>query len=157
MAISGTYAAGDAISFKDCLVEVDITDAGSWADIDSWATEVTVSGEDVPTTQTYPFEGSAIVFAGSKSPVTVSVTIVYTEGSTDPFFNIRTRFEAVDGAPFEVRFAPGGSVTGGLRFTTAGGKLTAAPPPVGAGDASSATVSTFVVQADSLSMDTIGG
>lgn len=157
MAISGTYTAGDAISFKDCLVEVDILDDGTWADIDSWATEVAVSGEDVPTTETYPFEGSAIVFAGSKSPVEVSVTCVYTEGSTDPFENIRDRFEAADGPAFEVRFAPGGSSTGGFRFSTAGGKLTACPPPVGAGDASSATVFTFVVRADSLSRDEIGG
>jgi hypothetical protein len=157
MPISSTYAAGDAISFADCLVEVDITDVGTWADIDSWATEVTVSGEDVPTTETYPFEGSAIVFVGTKSPVEVSVTAVYTEGSTDPFQNIRDRFEAGNGPAFEVRFSPGGSVTGGFRFTTAGGKLIACPPPVGTGDAASATTFTFVVRADSLARDAIGG
>lgn len=155
MAISGTYTSGDAISFKDCLVEVDITDAGTWADIDSWATEVTVSGEDVPTTQTYPFEGSAIVFAGNRSPVTVNVTCVYTQGTDDPFYNIRARFEAVAGAPFEVRWTPAGSGAGNRRFVTAGGKLTACPPPVGAGDASSATVFTFTVVADSLSQGTM--
>jgi hypothetical protein len=155
MAISGTYAAGDAISFKDCLVEVDITDVGTWADIDSWATEVAVSGEDVPTTEVYPFEGASIVFAGVKSPVEVQVTAVYTEGSTDPFQNIRDRFEAVDGPAFEVRFTPAGSASGNFRFTTAGGKLTACPPPQGSGDASSATVFTFVVRADSLTRDTI--
>ena len=157
MALSGTYAAGDAISFSDCLVEVDLIDDGSWADIDSWATEVTVSGEDVPTTETFPFEGSAIVFVGTKSTVEVSVTAVYTEGSTDPFGNIRDRFEAANGPAMEVRFSPGGSVTGGFRFSTAGGKLTACPPPVGSGDASSATVFTFVVRADSLARDAIGG
>lgn len=155
MPISGTYTSGDAISFKDCLVEVDPLDTGVWADIDSWATEVAVSGEDVPTTQTYPFEGTAIVFAGNRSPVTVSVTAVYTEGSTDPFQIIRDRFEAVDGAPFEVRFTPAGSASGNFRFTTAGGKLTACPPPVGSGDASSATVFTFVVVADSLTRGAI--
>ena len=155
MPISGTYTAGDAISFKDCLVEVDPLDSAVWADIDSWATEVTVSGEDVPTTQVYPFEGSAIVFAGNRSPVTVSVTCVYTEGSTDPFQIIRDRFEAVDGAPFEVRFTPAGSASGNFRFTTAGGKLTACPPPQGAGDASSVTTFTFVVTADSLTRGAI--
>ena len=153
--ISGTYAAGDAISFKDCFVEVDVNDEADWADIDSWATEITVAGEEVPTTEVYPFEGSAIVFAGSKSPVTVTCTIVYTEGTDDPFHNIRARFEAVDGAPFEIRFAPAGSGAGNKRFTTAGGKLIAAPPPQGAGDASSATVSTFQVRADSLTQGTM--
>jgi hypothetical protein len=38
MPISGSYSAGDAISFKDCFVEVDILYNASWADIDSWAT-----------------------------------------------------------------------------------------------------------------------
>jgi hypothetical protein len=157
MAISGTYAAGDAISFKDCLVEVDLTDNGTWARIDSCATEIQVSGEDVPTTETYPFAGSAIVFAGSKSPVEVRCTIVYTEGSTDPFDNIRDRFEANDAPAMEIRFAPAGSAAGNKRFSTAGGKLIAAPPPTGSGDASSATVCTFVIRADSLSSDAIGG
>ena len=155
MPITGTYTAGDAISFKDCLVEVDPLADATWADIDSWATEVTVSGEDVPTTQVYPFEGASVVFAGTKSPVTVSVTIIYTESSVAPFQIIRDRFEAVDGADFDVRFTPAGSASGNFRFTTSGGKLTAAPPPQGAGDASSATVSTFVVVADSLARGAI--
>lgn len=155
MAISGTYTAGDAISFKDCFVEVDINDNGTWADIDSWATEVQVSGEDVPTTETYPFEGSAIVFTGVKSPAEVQVTAVYTEGTDDPFHNIRDRFENNDGPAFEVRFAPAGSGSGNKIFTTAGGKLIACPLPQGAGDASSATVFTFVVRADSISQGTM--
>jgi hypothetical protein len=151
MAISGTYSANDAVSFKDCLVEVDLTPgSSSYADIDSWATEVSVSGEDVPTTEVYPFEGSAIVFAGNKSPVEVQVTAVYTEGSTDPFKNIRDYFEANDGPDFDVRFAPAGSSDGNYMFTTSGGKLIACPPPQGAGDAASAQVFTFVVRADSL-------
>ncbi len=155
MPISGTYAAGDAISFKDCLVEVDPLDDATWAVIDSWSTEVAVSGEDVPTTEAFPFAGASIVFAGVKSPVTLTVTVIYTEGSTDPFQIIRDRFEAVDGAAFEVRFVPKGSASGNFRFTTSGGKLTAAPPPVGAGDASSATVFSFIVVADSLARDAI--
>lgn len=148
--ITGTYTAGDAISYKDCWVQVDLEDDGTWKDIDSWATEIQVSGEDVPTTETYPFEGSAIVFAGVKSPVEIQCTVVYTQGTSDPFYQIRKRFENNDGAAMEIRFAPAGSASGSLLFTTAGGKLTAAPPPTGSGDASSATVSTFVIRADNL-------
>jgi hypothetical protein len=155
MAISGTYSANDAVSFKDCMVEVDLTAGGTFVPIDSWATEVSVSGEDVPTTEVYPFAGSAIVFAGNKSPVELQVTSVYTEGSTDPFQNIRDRFEAADGPIMDVRFVPAGSASGNFRFTTSGGKLTACPPPQGAGDASSAQVFTFVVRADSLGRDAI--
>ena len=153
MAISGTYSANDAISFKDCYVEVDLTPASSsYAVIDSWATEVSVSGEDVPTTEVYPFAGTAIVFSGNKSPVEVQVTCVYTEGSVDPFKQIRDAFEAGDGPDFDVRFTPAGSGGGNFKFTTAGGKLTACPPPQGAGDAASAQVFTFVVRADSLAI-----
>ena len=155
MAITGTYAANEAISFKDCMVEVDLTAGGTFVPIDSWATEVSVSGEDVATSEAYPFAGSAIVFAGNKSPVEVQITSVYTEGSDDPFQNIRDRFEAADGPTIEVRFVPAGSASGNFRFTTSGGKLTACPPPQGAGDASSAQTFTFVVKADSLGRDAI--
>jgi hypothetical protein len=155
MAISGTYDTNDAVSFKDCMVEVDLTAGGSFVPIDSWATEVSVSGEDVPTAEAYPFAGSPIVFAGNKSPVEVTITVIYTEGSLDPFKNIRDRFEAADGPIIEVRFVPAGSASGNYRFTTSGGKLIACPPPQGAGDAASAQVFTFVVRADSLGRDAI--
>ena len=155
MAISGTYDTNDAVSFKDAMVEVDLTAGGTFVPIDSWATEVSVTGEDVPTAETYPFAGSAIVFAGNKTPVEVTITIVYTEGSLDPFQNIRDRFEAADGPIIEVRWVPAGSASGNFRYTTSGGKLTACSPPVGAGDAASAQVSTFVVKADSLGRDAI--
>jgi hypothetical protein len=155
MAISGTYAANDAIEFKDAMVEVDLIADATWVAIDSWATDVAVSGEEVPSTETYPFAGSAIVFTGTKSPVEVDITCVYTEGSTDPFQNIRDRFEASSGPVLDVRFVPGGSASGNFRFTTSGGKLMACPPPVGSGDANSATLFTFKVRADSLARDAI--
>jgi hypothetical protein len=155
MAISGTYDTNDAVSFKDAMVEVDLTAGGTFVPIDSWATEVSVSGEDVPTAEAYPFAGSPIVFAGNKSPVEVTITVIYTEGSLDPFKNIRDRFEAADGPIIEVRFVPAGSASGNYRFTTSGGKLIACPPPQGAGDAASAQVFTFVVRADSLGRDAI--
>jgi len=155
MAISGTFAAGDSISFADAMVEVDLTAGGTFVAIDSWATEVTISGEDIPTTETYPFSGSAIVYVGTKSPVELTITAVYTEGSTDPFQNIRDRFEAANGPVMDVRFCPAGSASGNFRFTTSGGKLIACPPAVGAGSANSATVFTFTVRANSLGRDAI--
>ncbi len=155
MAISGTFADGDSISFADAMVEVDLTAIDTWAAVDSWATEVTVSGEDIPTTETYPFAGSAVVYVGTKSPVEVVVTAIYTEGSTDPFQNIRDRFEASNGPVMDVRFVPAGSASGNFRFTTSGGKLTACPPATGAGDAASATVFSFTIRANSLGRDAI--
>jgi hypothetical protein len=153
MAISGTYTAGDAISFGDCYVAVDLTPAASsYATIDSWSTEIQVSGEEVPTTQTYPFSGNAIVFTGVKGPAEVRCTIVYTQDTTDPYYAIRTLFASASGPACDIKFAPAGSGTGNLLFTTSGGKLISAPVPSGAGDANSPNVVTFVIRADGISM-----
>ena len=147
MAISSTYTAGDAISFGDCLVEVELTGADSaWADIDSWASEVSVSPGTVPFTDTYPFEGSAITFAGSRGSDEVTVTVVYTEGSTDPFENIFDRFAAASGPTFGVRWSPQGSSAGYYRFEITAGKLIGCSLPQGGGDSATATVFTFTVQ-----------
>ena len=150
--ITGTYAAGDAVSFGDCAVWLDWQDENDFNLIDSWATEITVSGGEIPTTQTYPFSGSAIVFTGVKGPVTVNCTIVYTEATEDAFYQIRTRFESGDNLPMEIRWSPKGTASNNRNFTTSGGKLTACPPPTGAGDANSANVVTFVITADSVAM-----
>lgn len=147
MAISSTYSAGDAISFGDCLVEVELTGADSaWADIDSWATEVSVSPGTVPIQDTYPFEGNVITFAGSRGSDEVTVTVVYTEGSTDPFQNIFDRFASASGPDFGVRWVPQGSASGNFRFEITVGKLIACSLPQGGGDAATATVFDFTVQ-----------
>jgi hypothetical protein len=147
MAISGTYTAGDAVSFGDCLVEVELTGADSaWADIDSWATEVSVNPGTVPIQDTYPFEGGAITFTGSRGSDEVTVTVVYTEGSTDPFQNIFDRFAASSGPDFGVRWVPASSASGNFRFEITTGKLIGCTLPQGGGDAATATVFTFTVQ-----------
>ena len=147
MAVSGTFTAGDAISFGDCLVEIDLTGADTaWADIDSWATEVSVTPGTVPFNDVYPFEGNAITVAGSRGSDEVVVTVVYTEGSTDPFQNIFDRFAAASGPDFGVRWVPAGSASGNFRFEITTGKLIGCSLPQGGGDAASATVFTFTVQ-----------
>lgn len=147
MAISGTYTAGDAISFGDCLVEVELTGADSaWADIDSWATEVSVNPGTVPFQDTYPFEGSVITFAGSRGSDEVTVTVVYTEGSTDPFQNIFDRFASASGPDFGVRWVPSGSGAGNFRYEITTGKLIGCTLPQGGGDSATATVFTFTVR-----------
>ena len=155
MAVSGTYTAGDAISFGDCLVEVELTGAdAAWADIDSWATEVSVNPGTVPFQDTYPFEGSAITFAGSRGSDEVTVTVVYSEGSTDPFQNIFDRFAGASGPDFGVRWVPQGSASGNFRFEITAGKLIGCSLPQGGGDSATATVFPFTVQG-AVARDTI--
>jgi hypothetical protein len=156
MPISGEYTENDALSFADAHVEVDLTPSTpAWAAIPSWATDIAVSGESIPTANTKPFKGSAIVFTGSKDPAQITCTIVFTQGSSDAYFNIRTLFESGDRNPMNIRWSPGGSGTTNLRFTSVGGKLTACPPPVGSGDANNANVVSFVIDADRITMDRI--
>ena len=155
MAISGTRTTGDGVSYKDCYVEVDLLGDGNWAAIDSWATDVNVSGEGVPTTSRRPFAGAPETFVGNKEPVTIDVTILFTQGSADPYRQIRARFEAADGPDMEVRWVPAGSGSGNVRFTSSGGKLIAAPAPSGSSEDNNGAVATFQIFASSVSMDTM--
>jgi hypothetical protein len=153
MPITGTYTAGDAITMADCYAELDLTPSSSvWASIQSWHTDIAVSGEDIPTTSTKPFGNPPIVFTGTKNPARVTITIVYTEGSTDPYRNLRTLFESGNDNPCDVRWQPSGSGTGVLLFTTSGGKLVACPPPTGSGEADSANVIQAIIDCDSIAM-----
>jgi hypothetical protein len=157
MPISGSYSAGDAITMADCYVEADLTpSSSSYAVVQSWTTDVAVSGEGIPTTSTKPFGNPPIVFTGTKDPAQVVLTIVYTEGSTDPYRNFRTLFESGNNNPCDVRWMPSGSGTGNLIFTTSGGKLTACPPPTGSGSADSANVVQITIDCDSIAMTVSG-
>lgn len=152
--ISGDFAAGDEVSFGDCAVWIDLNAESDFNLIDTWASEVSFTGEDIPTTQTYPFRGSAIGFTGVTGPATISITIVYTEGTDDAYHNIRTRFESASAPVCDVRWAPKGSASNNKNFTTSGGKLIACPPPTGAGDANTPNQVTFQVYANSVAMST---
>lgn len=155
MAISGTFTSGDEVTFKDCKVEVDLTpSSSSFAGIDSWATEVAVSGGDTPITQVYPFTSDVIVLPGNRTPYTVTVTVLYTEGSTDPFKNINDHYNNGPGDAFDVQWSPLGSGEGGYLFTTSGGKLTNVTLPQGSGDAATPTTFQFTVQCSSITQGT---
>jgi hypothetical protein len=153
-AISSAYADGDAVNFSGCEVEVDLTPAASaYANIDSWSTDVTCDPRTVPTTEINTFtHPSAIVFTGKPAPMNVTVTIVFTQDSTDPFVNL---FNVTQGAAMDLRWGPAGAGSGGLAFTTTGGKFTSMGIPSGSADGSTASVVPFVVRAGGVSMGTI--
>ena len=154
MAISGTYSDGDAINMADCEVEVDLTPASSsYANIDSWASEIAVGNEEVNSTETYTFTHTGpIIFTGNPSPIEVTVTCVYTEGTTDPYYNIKNQ---ALGALTDVRWGPAGAGSGGNAFSTSGGRLIRRGLPQGAADGSTATVFPFMVRCSSVSLGTI--
>lgn len=154
MAISGTYADGDAIQMNNCEVEVDLTPASSsYANIDSWATEIAVTDEQVNTTEAYTFTHTGpIVFAGNPQPVNVTVTCVYTEDTTDPYQNIKGHSI---GTAMDIRWSPAGGASGDLQFTTSGGLLIRRGFPQGNAEGGSAVVFPFEVRCSSVGMGTI--
>jgi hypothetical protein len=154
MAISGTYSDGDAIQMNNCEVEVDLTPASSsFANIDSWATEVVATDEQVNTAYAYTFTHTGpIVFAGNPQPVTVTVTCVYTEGTTDPYHNIKNKSL---GSLVDTRWGPAGAGSGGKAFTTSGGVLKRRTLPQGNAEGTNPVVFSFDVECSSVSMGTI--
>lgn len=155
MAISGSYTTNDAISFNNCAVAVDQTPASSaFAEISSWATSVSVSGGDVPTSQQYPFSGDVIVLVGNQQPFRITVEVVYTEGTNDPFTEIWDDFQANPGLDYDVRWVPQGSASGYHQFTSGGGKLINVTAPQGTGEGAGATMFSFEIEASSITRAT---
>lgn len=125
MAISGTLTATDTMTMSRADVAVDIGAAASFADIETWATSITVTGGEVPTSQETSLGGTKIIAYGEAAPYTITVTCFYTEGANDPFSNIWAVQEAgTDSREMEVKWAQAGATTGDMTFTTSGGRLT---------------------------------
>ena len=154
MAISGTRTTGDAVSFGDCYVGVDIGDTGTYAAVDSWSTEVTVSGGEIPFAETRAFTGSAEVTVGAKGTYTVEITFMYTETSNAPFQNLWDQYEANNDSDVDVQWSPKGAGAGGFEFSTAGGKLTNMTPPTGNAEATEPNLVTLTIQAGSIARGT---
>lgn len=149
MAISGTYSDGDAIQGNDCEVEIDLTPASSaFANIDSWSTTVVPNEKTAPSTDAYTFTHSgAISFYGNPAPRTVDITVVYTEGTTDPYVNL---VNVAIGTAVDVRWSIAGGASGDYQNTTSGGKLDSFTPPQPAADGSTAMTFSFRIKAPSI-------
>ncbi len=118
-----------AISLRDCDVEVS-TNGTTWTNISGAASSVEVSGGDRQTGDVYTFDGdTALLTYGKREPLEVTVKIVYSEGTAEPFEIVRAAYEA--GTAFYVRWAPRGNVTGRARYTTAEGRVTSFTYPAG--------------------------
>ena len=148
MAISGTYAAGDQVNFSNMEFGIDLGASGTFVAIESWTTDVQVSGGERETATTRTHGGSAIVGVSNKNSVTVVVTCVYSQDSTDPFQNIYDAYAAnSDDGDCDVQWNKNGATTGDDQWTTDGGKLVhcSVPTPLAAADANIGTF-TFTIE-----------
>jgi len=151
MAITGTMSAGDQISWSSADVSVDQTPASSsFIQIESWTTNVTVSGGDTPVSNFNTYD-VALVYTGEKNPYTVVVQCAYTEAAaTDPFAEIYDDYVASPGLDYDVRWHPQGNSSGNFQFTTSGGKLVNVTIPTQPAASSDPTLFEFTIACSSI-------
>lgn len=152
MPIAGERVQGSAVSGVDALVEFKLGN-DEWAAVDSWATRVTVTGGDVPFSSRAPFKGAAEIFVGKRNPYEISVEILYTEGSTDPFAALWDAQEESTDIDLDVRWSPNGEDGGGFRFTSIGGKMGTVLPPDLDSESEEPTVMVVPVRAGAIERD----
>lgn len=107
------------LSFVAALIEY-ATDGGTtYTDMSGFAKVVTVEGGERNSGQYYTADGdTAIVRAGKRVPVTVTVNALYTVTTTDPFGALRTQHHTAGGGSVMIRFSPGGGNTGDYQYVT---------------------------------------
>ena len=119
----------NAMSFKSNKIEIS-TNGTAYTDISGFANSVDVGGGDRQAGEAYTYDGdTAIIAIGKREPVEVTVKVVYTEGTGDPFETVRAAYE--DGSALYLRWSPKGGSTGAFQFTTSAGYVTTLGYPVG--------------------------
>jgi len=153
MAITGAMVAADGISFTDPDIEIDQTPAASsFINVESWATDLTVSGGDVPITDFSTFV-VPLVFIGKQNPYTLVLQMAYTEAAvTNPFKDIFDDYIADPGKLYDLQWHPEGAATGNYIFTTTGGRLIDCSLPQGSSSGSDPTLFTITIQASSVAV-----
>jgi hypothetical protein len=113
----------DGFSTVDAQVEIS-TDGAVWTDISGFANSVKPGAKTRQTGVRWTHEGeNAILTAGKQGTIDVDVSIIYTEGTADPFAVLDTQFETPGGGPVYVRWAPKGDGAGHNQFATDAGVL----------------------------------
>jgi len=143
----------EQIPFTDAKIEVS-TDNSTWTDISGFAGAVTRSGGARNVGTAYTADGDTAVQAkGKRAPVTVGVSILYTETTTPPYDEIRTYYES--GADYYVRWSPNGGASGDEQYTTDAGKITDCPEPVGDVEGGDPILIVFSVQTPKITKSTV--
>lgn len=125
MAISGALSDANLIVMNNAVVQVDLAGTGvTWANIESWANEVTPTRGTIPTTDDPTLDGERHMSVGIQEPSRVKVVAIYDETATAPAPNLY----ALLGQPVDVRWSKTGA-SGDRRYYTSGGKLVSCTPP----------------------------
>lgn len=125
MAISGVLTDTALIKMSNAVVQVDIGGTGSaWANIESWANQVTATRGDIPTSDDPTLDGERHQTAGIQNKSRVECIVLYTETTTGPAYNLYTLL----GTAVDIRWSKTGA-SGDLRYYTDSGILVSCTPP----------------------------
>lgn len=142
MAISGALAETALIKMSNAVVQVDIGGAGSaWANVESWANQVTATRGEIPTSDDPTLDGGRHQTAGIQGKSKVEVTLLYTETTTGPAYNLYTLL----GTAVDVRWSKSGA-SGDLRYYTDNGILVSCTPPQYSANDNGNTKITFAIE-----------
>lgn len=156
MPISGTRSDGDEISFNDAEVEIDEGGTGSFVNFESWVASVAAQAQTRDRGQLRLHDGNPVVSVSQLGAGEATVTVLYTEGTGDPFNNIYDAHMAGTlGSRIDIRYNKNGAIAGDNQFTTSGGKLTSCDPPSTNADDSTPTTITFTLAYAALTRTTI--
>jgi len=143
----------DGMSFKNCKLEIS-TDGTNWTDISGFSNSIDIGGGGRQTGEAYTFDGDkAIIAIGKREPVEVTVSIVYTEGVTDPFETVYTAYES--GSTLYVRWSPAGGTSGDFQYTTDPGVVASCGYPKGEAGSGDPVLVEFTVKTASVTKSTV--
>jgi len=151
MAITGTLSNTSLVKMNNAVVQVKIG-TGSWAAIESWATQVTPTRGIIPTTDDPTLDGERHNSTGIQEKSRVEATVIYDEAAGGPAANLYDELgDAVD-----VRWSKSGTA-GDKRFFTSDGILVECSPPGYNSSENGNTKITFVIECPGdIEMETIG-
>lgn len=113
--------------------KVEISSNGTtWTDISGFSSNIEPDPGKRQSGEVWTYSGDkARIEGGKKEPLNVKVSLVYTEGSTDPYNVVLGYFDATGGTKAQVRWSPKGGTTGNYQFTADSGVITEQAYPSG--------------------------
>lgn len=108
-----------AETFTDAYI-AQSTDGSTWVDISGYSNRVSLSGGERQTGTAYTADGdTAIIKAGKRQPITVTVQALYTETANEAYDESNDAYEGA--SAYYLRWAPDGNASGNLQYTTSVG------------------------------------
>jgi hypothetical protein len=98
------------------------TNGSSWTDVAGFGVKVEPSEQTRQTGEVYTLDGdTAIITSGKLEPIELEITVVYTEGASEPFEVVRGQFQTAGGGALYARYSPKGGQSTEFMFTTPAG------------------------------------